>query len=149
MNALLQYEENKAEQILNEAISLYTLEEIGDKLLTPTLVEIGERWYQGRLSITKEHYATNYLRQRLAAILRAIPNITNSPLIWIACAPNEQHEVGAMLLSIYLRRAGHQVQYIGADIPVDDFVEEIDIYRPAMVLFSATTIDTVKSLEEM
>lgn len=149
LNALLQYEEIKAERIFSEAISLYTLEEIGEKLLTPLLVEIGEQWYQGRLSITKEHYTTNYLRQRLASILHMIPNIANGPMIWVACAPSEQHDVGAILVSIYLRRAGHQVRYLGADIPVDDFVAEIDMYHPAMVLFSATTIGAAEGLVEM
>jgi methanogenic corrinoid protein MtbC1 len=61
------------------------------------------------------------------------------PLVWVACAPGEMHEVGALLLVLYLRRAGVQTQYLGKDIPVADFVSGVQQQRPALVLFSATT----------
>ena len=53
------------------------------------MVEIGERWRRNELSVTCEHYATNYLLQRLGAILRIVPNGYGGPLVWVGCAPSE------------------------------------------------------------
>jgi len=147
LDALLQYDEPAAERVMAEAFSLYTFERIGDELIAPVLVEVGERWHRGQLSITHEHYASNYLKQRLAAMLRALPNSVNGPLFWVGCAPSEQHEIGALLLSLYLRRGGYRVRYLGQNLPIDDFVAEVKEQRPDMVLFSATTLDAVYDLQ--
>lgn len=146
VNALLRFDEQRAEAILTEAFGLYPLEYVGEEIVTPALIEIGERWHNGEISVTLEHYATNYLIQRLAVLLRGATGMQTGPLIWVACAPSELHEIGALLLVIYLRRAGHRVHYMGKDIPVDDFVSEVQRARPAMVLLSASMPDSVVEL---
>ena len=95
LHALLAYQEDGAEAVLAHAFALYSIEQVGEEVIMPVLVEIGDRWHRGLLSVTREHYATNYLIQRLAALLRTVPNATNTPLIWVGCAPDEQHEIGA------------------------------------------------------
>lgn len=145
--ALLAFQEEAAEQVLAQAFALYPVEHVGEHLVMPTLVDIGEQWHRGELSITREHYATNYLIQRLAAILRTVPNATGGPVVWIGCAPGELHEIGAMLLSIYLRRAGYIVRYLGQNLPVEDLVAEVKNVQPGMVIFSATTIEAARALQ--
>jgi methanogenic corrinoid protein MtbC1 len=144
--ALINYEEDEAEAVLARAFALYPVEHVGEHVIMSVLIEIGERWHRGELSITREHYATNYLLQRLAAILRTVPNATDKPLIWVGCAPGELHEIGAMLLSIYLRRTGYTVRYLGQNLPLDDLAAETRLVKPDMVLFSATTIDAALKL---
>lgn len=147
MKSLLAFQEEAAEQVLAQAFALYPVEHVGEHLVMPTLVDIGEQWHRGELSITREHYATNYLIQRLAAILRTVPNATGGPVVWIGCAPGELHEIGAMLLSIYLRRAGYIVRYLGQNLPVEDLVAEVKSVQPGMVIFSATTIEAARALQ--
>lgn len=149
LTALISFQEQTAEQILNEAFSLYTLEEVGDNLITPVLVEVGQQWHDGILSVTREHYATGYLRQRLISMLRSFSLDETKPLIWVGCAPNEMHEIGSILLCIYLRRAGYQVRYLGQNLPIEDMVREVNLNRPAMVLLSATTLETADTLAQM
>lgn len=146
VNALLRFDEQQAEALLTEAFGLYPLEHVGEEIVTPALVEIGERWHKGEISVTMEHFATNYLSQRLAVLLRGAAGTQTGPLIWVACAPSELHEIGALLLVIYLRRAGHRVHYMGKDIPVEDFVRETQRARPAMVLLSASMPDVIPEL---
>lgn len=149
LDALLNYQEDEAEAILARAFALYPVEHVGEYIIMQVLVEIGERWHRGELSITREHYATNYLIQRLAAILRVAPNATNRSLIWVGCAPGELHEVGALLLSIYLRRAGYTVRYLGQNLPIEDLVAEVKAIKPDMVLLSATTVEAALSLQPL
>lgn len=149
LQSLLDYNEDAAESVLAHAFALYSVEHVGEHVIMPVLVEIGERWHRRELSITREHYATNYLMQRLAAILRTVPNIAFGPTIWVGCAPGELHEIGAMLLSIYLRRANFMVRYLGQDLPVDDLVAEVRSVKPDMVLFSATTVESAMNLRPL
>jgi methanogenic corrinoid protein MtbC1 len=149
LTELLDYDEEMAEATLAHAFALYPVEHVGEHVIMPVLVEIGERWHRGELSITREHYATNYLVQRLAAILRTVPNATTPPLIWVGCAPGELHEIGALLLSIYLRRSGYTVRYLGQNLPTDDLVAEVATIKPDLLLFSATTVDSAQRLQPL
>jgi len=147
LQALLAFEERIAENVLAEAFALYPMELVGENLIVPVLVEIGERWHRGEVTSTREHYASTLLQQRLAAILRTAPNPNHKPLIWVACAPGEEHEIGVMLLTIYLRRAGYQAQYLGKNIMPADLVSDVGHYQPALILLSATTRETAVRLQ--
>ncbi len=149
LQALLHFREAEAELVLAEAFSFYPLELVGEKVITPVLVEIGERWHRGELNITHEHFATAYLQQRLATFLRMAPFNTDGALIWVGCPPKEEHEIGAQMLTLYLRRAGYQVQYLGKNIPLDDLTTDIKRYHPALLLLSATTEEAAKQLTQM
>jgi DNA-binding transcriptional MerR regulator len=145
--ALLLFDEHEAEQVLASAFALYPIEHVGEFVIVPTMVEIGERWHRGELSVTREHYATNYLMQRLGTILRVVPNGYSGPVVWVGCAPGERHEMGVLLLCIYLRRAGYQVRYLGQDLPEGDLIAEALAQKPALILFSASGLDAAASLQ--
>jgi methanogenic corrinoid protein MtbC1 len=78
-----------------------------------------------------------------------VPISGQKSLIWVGCAPKEEHEIGALLLTIYLRRAGYQVQYLGKNIPINDFTADAQRYRPAMILLSATTEEAAHQLAQL
>jgi DNA-binding transcriptional MerR regulator len=149
VRCLTNFDEIAAEQVLTEAFALYPLETVGEQVMTPALVEIGERWHEGRVSVTIEHYATNFLLQRLAVLLRSVNTPAKGPLIWVACAPAEEHEVGSLLLVIYLRRAGYWARYIGKDIPIADFAHEVERAQPRLVLLSACTSEAAGELARL
>lgn len=149
LNALLDYNESTAEKVLAEAFALYPIEQVGEELVVPVLVEIGELWHRGEITVTTEHFSTNYLMQRLMALLRTSNSSAAGPVIWVGCAPNELHEIGALLLTIYLRRAGFYVQYLGGNLPVEDLVGEVKRQLPSMVVFSATSPEAAHGLRKM
>lgn len=149
LDALFAYDETTAEQILTSAFALYSIETVGEHIVLPAMIEIGEKWHNGELSVIREHYATNYLLHRLAALLRVVPNARTGPVIWIGCAPAELHEMGALLLAIYLRRAGYQVRYLGQDLPDDDLIAEVRLQKPDLLLFSASGVEAATNLERL
>jgi methanogenic corrinoid protein MtbC1 len=85
----------------------------------------------------------------MAAILRMLPNQLRGPVIWVGCAPGERHEVGALLLTIYLRRRGYAVHYLGQDVPAADLMQDVHHHAPALVLFSATTVAAAEALAQL
>lgn len=147
--ALLDYDEARADSVMSEAFSMYSVEQVGEHVVMPVLIDIGERWHRGEVSTTTEHFSTNYLLQRLSALLRTVPAGNGGPPIWVGCAPGELHEVGAMLLTIYLRRAGYSVHYLGQNLHTEDVVRDVARRRPAMILLSASSEESAARLTEM
>lgn len=151
VHALADYDEVEAETIVAEAFAMYPVEQVGEKLFMPALLEISERRQQGDLSITTEHFAGNYLIQRLGTLLRVIPNGNGNPLIWVGSPRSESHEIGALLLGIVLRHSGYHIHYLGQNLPVEDltikdFVNEAKRRQPAMLLLSVSTPAAVEML---
>lgn len=154
IRALANFNEEKAEKTIAEAFAIYPFEQVGEELLMATIHELQEQREQGTLSTLCETFANNYLLQRLAILLHATPKLNTSPLLWLACAPTEKHEAGALLLAIYLRRAGYAVHYIGKGLPVSaeavaEFELEAKRLQPAMLILYASTHNAAEQIRTL
>lgn len=149
LDALLSYQEDSADTILAEAFAAWPVEQVCEELIVPILVEIGDRWNHGEVRVTTEHFASTYLMHRLIALLRdqAVPSEQGS--IWVGCAPGELHEIGAVLLALYLRRAGFPVHFLGQNLPKEDLLAEVHRQKPRALLLSATTFEAVEGLRSV
>jgi methanogenic corrinoid protein MtbC1 len=146
--ALIDFDADRADEILEQAFSMYTMPSIYVELIAPTLIEIGEAWHRGEIFISTEHYSSTYLRGRLLGILNAYPHRLDMPMIFLGCAPGERHEVGILILAVILRQQGYNVIYLGQDLPVDDLVKAAIQEHPAMICLSATIPSTALLLRE-
>lgn len=147
--ALTDFDAARAEQILGEAFALYPLEEVFLKLVQPTMTEIGEQWHQGKLNVTTEHFATQFVRRKLSSLFNTY-NITDGRgMIIVACAPSEQHDLGALLISVFLVRHGWQVVYLGPEVPLRDLLDTIQRIHPDLVCVAASTTETAIQLLEI
>lgn len=147
--ALVTLDDDRADEIIEQAFAMYTMPTVYVELITPTLVEIGEAWHRGEISISTEHYASTYLRGRLLSLLQAYPHRPEMPMIMVGCAPTERHEVGALIFAVMLRQQGYNVVYLGQDVPIDDLVETAVQERPAMICLSAHSPATAQHLAEV
>jgi methanogenic corrinoid protein MtbC1 len=135
--ALIELDDERADEIMEQAFAMYTMPTVYVELIAPTLVEIGEAWHRGEVFISTEHFATAYLRGRLLGMLQASPRRPDMPVIFVGCAPGERHEVGALIFAVMLRQHGYNVIYLGQDVPVEDMIETATQERPAMICLSA------------
>ncbi len=147
--ALMQHDEAGAADLLREAHAIFDLMTICMQILSPALVEIGEAWYNGRIRVTTEHFASAFLRGKLLSLLQAYPSRRNAAYILLGGAPTEQHELGALMLSVLLRSLGYRVEFLGPDIPVDDLVDYASYEHPAMIVLSACTRPAALELKHM
>jgi MerR family transcriptional regulator, light-induced transcriptional regulator len=149
IKALSAFQEPQAENILGEAFALYPVDVVAEEIITPTLVEIGERWHRGEASIVQEHFATAFLRRRLSALFHAYPQPLVGQLAITGSAPSEWHDVGILLVSMALRRHGWRVIYLGQNVPADHLLREVRKLKPDLVCLSAATRDSAKALDEV
>lgn len=146
VNALVALDEAKADRILSEAHSLHTVDAIMLELMQACVVTIGQHWHDGKIGIATEHFASSYIHGRLRALLSNTPNMPNAPAVVVACAPSEQHELGALVLSVSLRRSGYRVYYVGANTPVEDLRDLVRDTQAIGVMISATTAESAQHL---
>ena len=156
VNALISLDEKAARRVMDYAFNMYTLDQVLVEIIQPTMVEIGDRWHSGEISIATEHFSTNLCRLFLLNAYEMTADVARTGSVVAACAPGEFHELGLLMLTVMLRAHGLNVTYLGANIHMDRFAETVMKVRPEMMLFSATTettanalMDLVNVLEEM
>ncbi len=147
--ALTSRNESAARGIINSVQSMFDLKIIFFQIFTPCLHQIGEAWFRGEIRIATEHYASNFIRGILLNLLQAFPVYTAAPSLLIGCAPEEFHEIAPLMLSVLLRREGYQVEFLGADLPIDDLAAYAQDVSPEMVILSAGFKRTAQPLFKM
>ncbi len=146
MTATLNGDTIKADAVLAIAHSTMSVEAVLLELIQPTLVEIGERWHKGEVTIAHEHQASAYLRGKLYGLLEMAGTPRQGATVVVACAPGEWHEIGALSVAIFLRRAGIRTHYLGANTPTADLARFARDIKASAVLVSAGTSGVVAGL---
>jgi MerR family transcriptional regulator, light-induced transcriptional regulator len=133
-------------QLVDQALAVPTLEESFAHVLTPALVEVGERWAAGILGVAQEHLVSSTVRAALHKLLSDQRAAVHGTAV-LACGPGEQHEIGLMMLAVLLRSDGWQVAYLGADTPFEDAVALADRLEAAALCFSAASKQSARALD--
>lgn len=133
-------------QLVDQALALSTLDESFLEVLTPALVEIGERWASGSVTVAQEHLASSTVGAALQKLLSDRRSDVHGTAV-LACAPGERHEIGLMMLAVTLRSEGWQVAYLGADTPCGDALELAESLDASAVCFSAASRANAQALE--
>jgi methanogenic corrinoid protein MtbC1 len=147
--ACLTFDRTQADQVLNQAFALYAVETVCLKVLVEGLVQVGQGWYEGEISVQQEHFASALAVRRINALIAASPAPTRGGRILIACPPEEEHTVSLLLVNLFLRRQGWDVIYLGANVPIDRLQTTITTVKPDLVISAAQLLTTAASLLEM
>jgi len=94
-----------------------------DDVVTPILMEIGNRWQAGRMTIAQEHLAMAVARQVLAWVRETAETAGTAPVVVVATPPGQLHEGGALLAAATAASEGWRVAYLGTDLPASEIAE--------------------------
>jgi methanogenic corrinoid protein MtbC1 len=147
--AIVAFDALAAERVVDEALALLSVEECCARFIQPSLVEIGERWQRGELPVAAEHFATHLIVRRFSTLFDLVAPAVGRGTIVAACPPGEQHEVGLLILAIFLARRDWRVIYLGADVPDSDLVDTVRQVEPDLLCLSATTSETAERALEV
>jgi DNA-binding transcriptional MerR regulator len=145
---LLAHDVERADQILGEALALYSLEDLMLDVVRPTLADIGQAWCDGHATVATEHFTTNYLRHRLLAWMLTGPKPHRVRPVVLACAPGEWHEGSLLILGALMRRRRWPMAYLGQSVPLPDLVAFVEEMKPPAVVFVAMTEEPASALIE-
>jgi len=147
--SLTSFDVLNADRVLGEAFALYPFEDVLLDLIQPSMIEIGERWQRGEINVTIEHFASQFVRRKLSGLLNIFQSGAQRATIVVGCAPDELHDLGALLISLFLIRRGWHVVYLGAQVPSKDLIETVHTLKPTLICLSATTLESAAQLGQL
>ncbi len=144
--ATLEGDMTKAEKVLAQGHATMPVEDVVLNIIQPSLIEIGEKWHRGEITIAHEHQATSFIKGRMLQLFEMAGSPRGGPVAVIACGPNEYHEIGALAIGIFLRRAGIRTHYLGANMPIVDLARFSREVRATAVMLSVGSAENVDAL---
>lgn len=147
---LLSFRAAEAEYLIREALANCPSEIIALELFLSVMRQTELLWQQGQIELLAHNYAITTIRSQLVALTNtSTPPPTPKNHLLLACAPDDQHEIGLLALAFSLRRRGYQVTYLGNHTVAHDLPKVITLVRPDMVCFSAATSAAAKQLASL
>lgn len=141
LSAVQVLELGRAEQLLQKASLLLPRVELFESVISPILIEVGERWAAGTYSVFHEHAATVALRDLLSK-MRPQRGFARRGKVVAATPQGERHELGALMAALTAASAGYDVLYLGADLPAGQIVNAAALYRPEFLLLSVVYLSS-------
>ncbi len=148
LDALLAYNSAQAATILSDSLARYPLARAVLDIVRRAMATIGDLWCDGEATVALEHFATNFLRQRLLNWIRESPAPFAVSPIALACAPDELHEGSLLMLALLLRQLHWPVVYLGQALPLPDPPAVVTSLQPAVIVLVAMSEDAALALAD-
>lgn len=146
IKACLAFDQDKIDQVMQQAFSRFAAEIICIEILQKGLAEIGQGWFEHKVTVQQEHFASAQAMRRLELLVAAQAAPTRPERILVACAPRDTHTFSALLLTFLLGRYGWEVVYLGADVPSSQLPDTLKATKPELLIFTAQQLYTAVSL---
>ena len=134
--AIIRFDESALERVYGEALSHYPVKVVTEKLLTPLLRELGDRWINKKGSVAEEHFFGFYLRNKLGARFHHRSQTQTGPRLMLACLPGDLHEIGLLLFALEACDHGFQTVLLGANMPLEELPAAVSKTNSAALILS-------------
>lgn len=141
VTCMLAFDEHGFHGILNKAILQMGFEQTMLSIVFPFLIETGIMWQVGSLHPSHEHFASNIIKQKLyVAIDGNVGKYTPNRKRFLLFLPeHEQHSMGLLFANYVLRSRGHDVLFLGQEVPFKDFKETMKGHQPDYIFTILTS----------
>lgn len=112
--------------------------QILDRVLAPALVEIGERWHAGEISVAHEHFATQKLGTVIRNLIPLLPGSDAETSVVLASFADDEHELGALGVALRVSEWGMRPVFLGARTPPTALRSAVEAVAPRLVGLSVT-----------
>ncbi len=150
LRALIRGDEEEASDAIQEAVSYdWRPATIYMEVLAKAMVDIGEMWHAGEISVAHEHQSTQVTLRQTALLRQFFPPERKTGLHAIVSAVEPSgHLLGAMIFTDLLFFDGWNTDFLGAGTPAEDLGRMVAERKPDMVALSATIEGSLKALYE-
>lgn len=146
--AIKNFDYPQSQIILTQAFSLYSIEDVCLGIVIPVFAKIDQGYVSGEISSQIEHFGSSLIRERLLGILTTPATPIRGGRIVVGCVPHEWHEIGALIFSLFLRRRGWEVVYLGQNVGFAGLSETLQQLNPDLFTFSITHLPNLHYLAD-
>lgn len=148
LEAVDNFDTTALDSAYNEPLTLFPVDLVIDEVLLPVLEQIGSEWEQRDDGIAREHFFSNYLRNKIGTRFNHEVQRRHGPALILACLPGESHELGLMLAGLVAAARGYRVLYLGSNLPLSQLQPVATRTTPAGIALSGTTVEWDAKLEK-
>ncbi len=121
-----------------------------DRWLIPSLVQLGEAWASGEVTVAGEHFASAAVQRRLSRLYDEIPQPPEgAPRVLVGLPRGSRHELGVLAFAVALRSRGLDVTYLGSDLPLEAWVATARATEPAAVVVGVPLVEDLPAAREL
>lgn len=147
--AVVRFDGEAVNRVVGEALMVATVEETALEVMQPVLYDIGRLWAAGEISVTAEHVGSNLIRAQVTQLIRIAPAPLREETILVCAAPGELHDLGALMLALFLRRRGFKVVYAGANVEAESVARDTQTLAPSALCVSASTPQAAEAVRRL
>ncbi len=127
--AMIGFNEDAFEKILNTSILQLGFEKCVTHILYPFLEKVGVLWIIGTINPAQEHFITYLIRQKLIIAIdgQPKPSSPDARTFLLYLPENELHELGLLFYSFLLKKNGFKVIYLGQSVPFNNLLEVVKV----------------------
>ncbi len=140
---LYQFQGERANGLIDFGFSMYGYDSMFYHVLVPVLIRVGDAWESGRATVAQEHFMTTLISQRFYQFFHLFPIYPKLPKVLSFCPEGEHHQVGLMLFSLFLRKNGVEVLYLGANTPLNGVLDMIGEQHVQLICISTMSSELV------
>ena len=150
LNHLTSVDRTGSVSVIEEALRYNcTPASIYNSVIAPAMVDLGELWHGGRITIAHEHHASQIVDSLINMVAQKSQRLSINGLRALVTSPaGENHWIGAKVFANLLFLEGWDVEYIGVDTPAEDLAIYLTEVEIDVVAFSVVLPDNIMSVEE-
>ena len=125
VKTMMMFDEKEFHKNISTSIDQIGLEQTMLRVVFPFMIEIGLLWQTGSIRTPHEHFASNIIKQKLfVAIDECIGKFDSKQKRFLLFLPeHEKHSLGLLFANYVIRKRGHEVLYLGQDVPLKELKE--------------------------
>jgi len=135
------YRPADCDQVLGMALALLPLSQVVTDVLSPMLVEVGDRWHAGRFSIAQERIVSTAVRKQVSSVIDTYSRIATGPIMVLSTPAGERHELGILLCALLASSHNIRCHYLGADLPAAELATYATRVQADVVALSVVMSD--------
>jgi DNA-binding transcriptional MerR regulator len=139
--AMTELNEKAINDILVRSIITRGFEETFENIVFPFLRRVGVMWQTGSVDIGSEHFISNIFRKRLIVAADSIPQseIPGRKRVLLFLPEREMHELGLLYFGFVIKKAGHDILYLGQTTPFNALTDVVNRWNPDILVTGSLT----------
>jgi MerR family transcriptional regulator, light-induced transcriptional regulator len=136
ISTIKNFNAQKFEKILLNASLQLSQPVFLDSVIIPVIKKIGDLWHSGEIRIMNEHMATTILMTFLSNMRDSYRPEPDSPSVIVTTPLGQNHELGALILSLVAATEGWNVTYLGPNLPAEEIASAVTNKKASTVILS-------------
>ncbi|MFO0634826.1 MAG: MerR family transcriptional regulator [Nannocystaceae bacterium] len=149
LSAIEAFDPRRLERELDRAAASGPAATVAEEVLRRVLLEVGERWHTGRVTVAQEHLASEAIGTVLRRMLTQVQPEGDARVVLLAGFADEEHEFPLQVLAVHLASWGLRVVQLGVRTPPPALRQAVAELQPARVGLSCTIAPAAHRAREL